>query len=271
MGNAYHPPTPVGFIGLGFIAAGAWVGRAVHETLREPGAGAMPSHESAKTPSPIKGLEFVFVKGGMFEMGNTLGDDEPREKSVHRVTVNDFHMGKYPVTQGQWKTIMGNNPSSSKQGDNYPVENVSWEDAQVFIQKLNSSTGKSYDLPTEAEWEYAARSGGNSSTSSESSLDSYAWYDSNSGSKTHPVGEKQPNPLGLYDMSGNVWEWCQDWYGAYSARSATNPKGPSSGAFRVLRGGSWGSGAGLCQSGYRHGSSPDDRSSRIGFRLVRRV
>ncbi|MCX5813895.1 MAG: SUMF1/EgtB/PvdO family nonheme iron enzyme [Proteobacteria bacterium] len=194
----------------------------------------------------VTGMEFVLVKGGCFQMGDTFGDGFAYEKPVHEVCVSDFYIGKYEVTQGQWKAIMGNNPSHfSSCGDTCPVEKVSWNDIQDFIQKLNSITGKSYCLPTEAEWEYAARSGGKkekyAGTSSDSDLGSYAWYTSNSGSKTHPVGQKSPNSLGLYDMSGNVWEWVSDYYDNeyYKNSPRDNPHGPASGSAKVLRGGGW--------------------------------
>ncbi|MDP2279759.1 MAG: SUMF1/EgtB/PvdO family nonheme iron enzyme, partial [Nitrospirota bacterium] len=180
---------------------------------------------SGKIIDPATGMEIVFVKGGCFQMGDTFGDGESDEKPVHEVCVDDYYIGKYEVTQGQWKAIMGNNPSHFKDcGDNCPVEQVSWNDVQEFIQKLNEKNnppsppftkgGKGgFRLPTEAEWEYAARSGGKSERySGGNDIDSVAWYNKNSGGKTHPVGTKQPNGLGIYDMSGNVWEWVNDWY-----------------------------------------------------------
>jgi hypothetical protein len=190
------------------------------------------------------GIELVFVRGGCFQMGDTFGDGDSDEKPVHEVCVNDFYMGKYEVIQGQWRAIMGSNPSSFKNcGDSCPVENVSWNDVQIFIQQLNQRTGKAYRLPTEAEWEYAARSGGKNQkyAGTNDNLDDYAWYDANSGKTTHPVGQKKPNSLGLFDMSGNVWEWVSDWYGEkyYASSPKNNPPGPSSGIYRVLRGGSW--------------------------------
>lgn len=163
---------------------------------------------------PATGMEMIFVKGGCYQMGDTFGDGAPEEKPVHDVCVSDFYMGKHEVTQGQWKRIMGNNPSSfSGCGDNCPVEHVSWNDAQNFIRRLNSQSGKGYRLPTEAEWEYAARSGGKSEKfAGGADVNTVAWYDGNSSSKAHPAGQKLPNGLGLHDMSGNVWEWCNDWY-----------------------------------------------------------
>ena len=175
-------------------------------------------------------------------MGSDEGGDE---KPVHEVCLDDYYIGKYEVTQGQWSKIMGNNPSNFKLGDNYPVENVSWDDIQVFLEKLSQKTGQNYRLPTEAEWEYAARSGGKqekwAGTSNESGLEGYAWFDKNSGNQTHLVGQKTPNGLGICDMSGNVWEWCSDWYDGdyYSKSPRNNPNGPSGGSYRVARGGSW--------------------------------
>ncbi|MBQ7951520.1 MAG: SUMF1/EgtB/PvdO family nonheme iron enzyme [Alistipes sp.] len=200
---------------------------------------------SSDSDSTIGGLDMVFVKGGTFTMGATSeqgADAYDDEKPAHSVTLSDFYIGKYEVTQAQWRAVMGSNPSSFK-GDNLPVENVSWNDIQKFIQKLNTQTGKEFRLPTEAEWEYAARGGSKSrgyKYSGSNNIGDVAWYSGNSGSKTHPVGQKQPNELGIYDMSGNVWEWCSDWYGSYSSSSQTNPKGPNSGDYRVLRGGDWG-------------------------------
>jgi len=171
---------------------------------------------------------------------------------------------------------MGDNPSYFKNcGDNCPVENVSWYEVQEFIERLNSKTGKKYRLPTEAEWEYAARSGGKrekyAGTNSDADLGSYAWYITNSGSKTHPVGQKQPNGLGLYDMSGNVWEWCSDWYGKdyYASSPKDNPQGPSSGSYRVLRGGSWGNDPRNIRASDRGIDFPSFRLIYNGFRLLR--
>ncbi|MEN6423126.1 MAG: formylglycine-generating enzyme family protein [Smithella sp.] len=218
------------------------------------------------------GMEMIFVKGGCFQMGDTFGDGYSQEKPVHEVCVSDFYMGKYEVTQGQWQRIMGNNPSHfSSCGANCPVENVSWNDVQGFIEKLNSRTGKRYRLPTEAEWEYAARSGGKSEKyAGGDDVDAVAWYFSNSGSRTHPVGQKQPNGLGLYDMSGNVWEWCNDWYGDkyYNQSPRDNPGGPSSGSSRVFRGGSWFNLAARTRAANRYWNFPDFRDLIRGFRLA---
>ena len=221
------------------------------------------------------GGDMVFVKGGTFTMGCTKeqgSDCGSDEKPSHKVTVGDFYIGKYEVTQKEWEEVMGSNPSGfSNCGDNCPVENVSWNDIQEFIRKLNVKTGKKYRLPTEAEWEYAAR-GGNQSKgykySSSNNLDAVAWYTSNSGNKTHSVGTKQPNELGIYDMSGNVWEWVSDWYGNYSSTAASNPKGPISGSHHVNRGGSWSYNAKGCRVANRDGDGPDRRSNSVGFRLA---
>ena len=217
--------------------------------------------------------DMVFVQGGTFTMGATSeqgSDAESDEKPAHPVTLSDFYIGKYEVTQAQWRTVMGSNPSEFK-GDNLPVECVSWEDCQKFIRKLNELTGLTFRLPTEAEWEYAAR-GGNRSRgykySGSDAIGEVAWYRDNSGKKTHPVGQKRANELGLHDMSGNVWEWCSDWYGAYSSSSRTNPTGPSSGAYRVARGGSWIGYAWSCRVSFRSNGTPTNRSYYLGLRLV---
>ena len=234
------------------------------------------SQSGSAAPSNIAGFEMVYVKGGTFTMGATAeqgSDAESDEKPTHSVTLSDYYIGKYEVTQAQWTAIMGSNPSKWK-GDNLPVENVSWNDIQEFIAKLNAQTGKRFRLPTEAEWEYAAR-GGNQSKgykySGSNNISEVAWYyTNNSNSKTHPVGQKAPNELGIYDMSGNVWEWCQDWYSssAYTSSSQTNPTGPSSGSYRVLRGGSWCNGAGSCSVSIRNYGIPGIRRNFYGFRLV---
>ena len=174
------------------------------------------------------------------------------------------------MTQALWQAVMGNNPSYSK-NYNLPVECVSWDDCQEFISKLNHITGKTFRLPTEAEWEYAAR-GGNKSRgyqySGSNNLSDVAWYDDNSSNTTHAVGTKQPNELGIYDMSGNVWEWCQDRLGAYSSSSQVNPTGANSGSYRVSRGGSWCEFARLCRSSCRDLTSPGNRNYDLGLRLV---
>jgi sulfatase modifying factor 1 len=224
------------------------------------------------------GMEFMFVKGGCYEMGDTFGDGYQNEKPVHEVCVDDYYIGKFEVTQGQWKTVRGNNPSYFRNcGDNCPVENVSWDDAQKFIRILNQRTGKTYRLPTEAEWEYAARSGGKrekwAGTSSESELGDYAWYSGNSNGRTHPVGRKKPNGIGLYDMSGNVWEWVQDIYSsaAYSSHSRNNPLYSSVGPGHVFRGGSWHYNSRGVRATFRNHRTPIllIRHHNVGFRLAR--
>jgi len=169
-----------------------------------------------------------------------------------------FYIGKYEVTQAQWKTVMGGNNPSYFKGESLPVENVSWNNAQEFIARLNAATGRAYRLPTQAEWEYAFRGGSKSQNyeySGSNSEDNVAWYCENSDQKTHPVGTKQPNELGIYDMSGNVWEWCEEW-------------SDSSQTTRILRGGSWVGSAVLCRSANRRGAAPGTRSFNVGFRVA---
>ncbi len=211
----------------------------------------------------------VFVKGGTFQMGSNNSD---KNEPVHTVSVSDFYIGKYEVTQKQWQDIMGTNPSGLK-GDNLPVERVSWNDIQEFLEKLNQKTGKNYRLPTEAEWEYAARGGSAGSPTTyagSNTIDDVAWHDGNSKNKTHPVGQKQANELDIYDMAGNIREWCSDWYGSsyYSSSPVNNPQGPSSGSSRVFRGGSWSYDDSRCRVVFRNGYNPDVRSISIGFRLA---
>ncbi len=236
---------------------------------------------------PKTGMEFVFVKGGCYKMGDTFGDGFEEEKPVHEVCVDGFYMGKYEITQGQWEKVMGSNPSRFSKGNDYPVEDVSWNDIQEFIKKLNRKTGKSYRLPTEAEWEYAARSGGKrekfAGFSSENELYRYANFcDTNCEYRwkstgqddgyenTSSVGNFSPNGLGLYDMSGNVREWCSAWYSSdyYSDSLRKNPQGPASGSYRVIRGGSWNDFAGNCRSSGRHYYDPSYAYYFLGFRLV---
>ena len=225
---------------------------------------------------PVKdgiSIDMVRVEAGTFTMGATpeMKDPFDNEKPTHQVTLtNDYYIGKYEVTQALWQAVMGNNPSGFK-GDNLPVEKVSWDDCQEFISKLNKMTGKKFRLPTEAEWEYAARGGKKSrgyQYSGSNNFSDVVWYIENSGSKTHAVGTKQGNELGIYDMSGNVWEWCQDWYGSYNSTSQVNPTGANSGSYRVLRGDCWDDAAKYCRSSYRGLNSPGHRSHCIGLRLV---
>jgi formylglycine-generating enzyme required for sulfatase activity len=189
---------------------------------------------------PLPGMTFVTLPAGSFQMGSTTGDEE--EKPVHKVTLSSFALMTTEVTQAQWRAVMGNNPSHFK-GEDLPVENVSWDDVQDFLRKLNKrDPGKNYRLPTEAEWEYACRAGSTAKWcfgNDESQLGDYAWYYANADGRTHPVGRKRANAWGLFDMHGNVWEWCQDWYGNYPSGDLTNPAGPTSGTSRVRRGGYW--------------------------------
>ncbi|MCI6800604.1 MAG: SUMF1/EgtB/PvdO family nonheme iron enzyme [Bacteroidales bacterium] len=224
----------------------------------------------------VTGVEFKMIKveGGTFRMGATseqgsgaFGFAEP----VHSVTLSDYYIGETEVTQELWQAVMGSNPSYFKGDNQRPVENVSWDDCQEFIKKLNRLTGKNFRLPTEAEWEYAARGGKYSKDyvykySGSNNADEVAWYHDNSGYETHPVKTKKANKLGLYDMSGNVREWCNDWYGEYQSNSQTNPTGPSEGVGRVARGGSWGDDDWDVQVSSRDACDPDDRY--YGLRLA---
>ena len=240
----------------------------------------------------VKGVEFKMIKveGGTFSMGATSEQTnyENDEKPVHSVTLSDYYIGETEVTQELWEAVMVSNPSWFKGDNQRPVEYVSWEDCQEFIKKLNRLTGKEFRLPTEAEWEYAARGGKHSrgyKYSGSNNADEVAWYWRNSGDKylsgewnddriiennckTHPVKTKKANELGLYDMSGNVWEWCNDWWGCYQSNSQTNPTGPSEGEYRVLRGGGWFHYDGVVRVSYRGYGTPDFRRSSIGLRLA---
>ncbi len=226
-------------------------------------------------PAEIKPMEMVLVKGGCYEMGDTFGGGFNNERPVHHVCVKDFYLGKYLVTQLQWTATMGVNPSAEPTcGITCPVENVSWVDVQEFIKKLNERTGKSYRLPTEAEWEYAARSGGKdekwAGTNSDDELADYAWFFNNSHFQSHPVGLKKPNGLGLYDMTGDVWEWMSDWYDeSYYAQSPSDePQGPETGRTRVQRGGYWGDFFTSVRTARRIGIDPEARAPGFGVRLV---
>ncbi len=222
----------------------------------------------------VNGVQFTMVEvgGGTFTMGATSeqgSDAWDEEKPAHKVTLSDYYIGQTEVTQALWEAVMGSNPSDSK-GGNLPVERVSWDDCQVFIQKLNQLTGKQFRLPTEAEWEYAARGGRKSrgyKYAGGNNIDSVAWCDGNSGNETHPVATKQANELGIYDMSGNVLEWCSDWCGDYTSSSQSDPQGSSSGSFRVIRGGCYYNFARNCRVSYRISNTLDYRSGYLGLRL----
>ena len=234
----------------------------------------------------VSGLSFdmVYVEGGTFRMGGTEEQGEDAwadEKPVHSVTLSDYYIGKFEVTQGLWKAVMGTGVEEQMEktgesdlygvGDDYPMYYVSWDEAQEFVSKLSELTGKKYVLPTEAQWEYAARGGVKSrgyKYSGSNTIDDVAWYDGNSGFAAHPVGTKLPNELGIYDMSGNVWEWCSDWYSDYSDVSQTDPTGPSSGSIRVYRGGGWHDDAWYCRVSFRDGDLPGGRYGDLGFRVA---
>ncbi len=231
-------------------------------------------------PEDVDGADFemIYVRGGTFKMGATeeQGTDAyVREKPVHTVTLNDFKISNIEVTQELWQNVMGSNPSTFTGNLQYPVDNVSWEDCQLFISKLNEKTGKHYRLPTEAEWEYAARGGARSQGykyAGSNTIGNIAWYNGNASSKTHVVGStSMANELGIYDMSGNVMEWCQDWYGAYSEGAQVNPHGPASGSQRIMRGGSWNSAARSCRVSYRIYYAPTATGNQYGLRLAEDV
>lgn len=235
------------------------------------------SYTPSKQTFTVNGVSFTMVRveGGTFTMGATSeqgSDAEDSEKPAHQVTLSTYYIGETEVTQELWEAVMGSNPSYFR-GAKRPVEQVSWDDCQEFIKKLNEKTGETFRLPTEAEWEYASRGGGKSKGykySGSNDLDAVAWYQDNSGLVSHNVATKQSNELGLYDMSGNVRECCLDWYGKkyYSKSPQTNPKGANSGEYHAARGGSWGISASCCRSSYRDYGTPDYRSYYVGLRLV---
>ena len=230
-----------------------------------------PSTKAGVPAANSIGMRFVPIPAGTFTMGDA--DNGP----THKVTLTKpFELGQHEVTQEQYEQVMGKTPSMFK-GRQNPVDRVSWDDAVEFCRKLSElpgekSAGSAYRLPTEAEWEYACRAGTKTEYSfgdSDSELGDYAWYNKNSGGTPHPVGQKKPNAWGLYDMHGNVWEWCQDWYGKYPSGSTTDPTGAASGSLRVPRGGSWSSTARSARSAYRRRFSPDSRVGYVGFRVLR--
>jgi formylglycine-generating enzyme required for sulfatase activity len=223
---------------------------------------------------PVLG-KFILVEGGVFNMGCTTEQGNnccSDEKPVRRVSLDDYYICETEVTQAQWKAVMGSNPSFFKNCDNCPVETVRWTDVQTFISRLNDNDmDVSYRLPTEAEWEYAARGGSLSKRykyAGSNNISEVAWYKDNSGNKTHPVKGKTANELGIYDMSGNVWEWCSDWKGDYAIEKLTNPIGSKDGPGRVDRGGGWSFVASGCRVSNRYANEPGHRSSSLGFRLA---
>ena len=256
-------------------------------SLRLPTTDSHSGWTAAKIPDTfiVNGVSFkmIWVEGGTFTMGATAEQSngytpESDEKPTHSVTLSSYAIGETEVTQAMWEAVTGYSPTSDGnswtqtygQGDSYPAYYISYEDVQSFITKLNSLTGKKFRMPTEAEWEFAAR-GGNKSNgyifSGSNTIGDVAWYYSNS-SKTHPVKTKAANELGIYDMSGNVWEWCSDWYGSYSSTSQSNPAGPTIGTYRVFRGGGWDGNATDCRCASRYSISPSYRDNFLGFRLA---
>jgi len=231
-------------------------------------------------------MKMIWVEGGDFLMGCTSeqgGDCESDEQNVRRVTVDGYYIGMLEVTQEQWEKVVGTSVTQQRNkansswsmagvGPTYPMYYVSWEEAMEFCRLLSQKTGKTYTLPTEAQWEYAARGGKNpdgTKYSGSNMIDVVGWYKDNSGSSTHPCGTKRANSLGIYDMSGNVWEWCKDWYSnSYLSYDTNNPVGPSSGSSRVFRGGSWYDSASFCRVASRGNFSPGSRDADLGFRVV---
>ena len=229
--------------------------------------------QESRQANTAKEPQMILVKGGTYMMGSNNAN--PNEKPAHKVIVNDFYIGIYEVTQAQWRAVMHNNPAAFVNEDG-PEENISWDEVQEYINNLNKLTGKKYRLPTEAEWEYAAKGGSKSIGylySGSDDIKRIAWIKDNSSDMPHPVGQKQANELGIYDMSGNVWEWCADWYDdvfyrrLYSRRP--NPIGPKTGTFKIVRGGSWYSNEYCSRPTYRDGFIPGGKSTNIGFRLAR--
>ncbi len=246
----------------------------ISQTITVTQSGATPVDQSEVTFS-VNGVPFnmIRVEGGTFMMGATSeqgSDAADDEKPAHQVTLSSYYMGETEVTQEMWQAVMGSNPPYFS-GSQKPLDQVSWDECQTFITKLNSLTGQRFRLPTEAEWEFAAR-GGNQNRGYKfaggNTIDNVAWYRDNSNSQTHNVGTKRANELGLYDMSGNVEEWCQDWYGSYSSSSQTNPTGPSSGYSRVIRGGSRFLFARGCRVSIRSYYPPDSWFKGLGLRLA---
>jgi sulfatase modifying factor 1 len=235
------------------------------------------SAQNSSYTETVNGVSFTMVRvqGGTFTMGCTAeqGEDcSDNESPAHQVTLSDYRIGETEVTQALWRAVMGSNPSDFGGCNDCPVEQVSWEDSQLFILKLNSLTGKRYRLPTEAEWEYAARGGKKSlgyKYSGSNKIGEVAWYANNSENRIHAVKGKKANELGLYDMSGNVWEWCSDWSGGYTSNNETNPTGPSEGSYsRVYRGGGWINVSQGCRVSRRYRDTPDLRRINLGLRIA---
>jgi sulfatase modifying factor 1 len=224
----------------------------------------------------VNGVSFTMVQvhGGTFTMGCTrdqTGHCEDDERPAHEVTLSDYRIGETEVTRALWWALMGAIPWQESTCPACPIDNVTWIEVQRFIQELNAKTGKSYRLPTEAEWEFAARGGlkaKDNRYSGSSSVHKVAWMSENAEGSSHSVKDKKPNELGLYDMSGNVWEWCSDWYGVYPSNSQTDPSGPTNGSRRVARGGGWGGDRDVCRVTCRGGGFPDGGGNNLGFRLA---
>ena len=239
-----------------------------------PPAAAAADAEPSKTWANTLGMAFVLIPAGSFDMGSESGDAD--EQPVRSVTIDKpFYVGQFEVTQAQWHAVMESDPSQFTDDPNRPVESVSWNDAQEFITKLNAmEPDATYRLPTEAEWEYAARAGSAAAYAfggDAAQLDAYAWYADNAGNTTHPVGEKQPNAWGVHAMHGGVWEWVQDRYGSYPSETVTESAGPPPGNRRVIRGGSWLSPAEDCRAASRSHAHPAFLDAHVGFRLVRTI
>jgi len=244
------------------------------QAIRVPLEKGSVSQSSPATFRNSIGMEFILIPAGEFRMGADDKEGFEDERPVHRVRITrPFYLGKYPVTQGQWEAVMETNPSHFTGNPNRPVENVAWHDAQEFLRRLSEKEGKPYRLPTEAEWEYAARAGSNTTYcfgDDVKLLREYAWYADNSGNETHPVGQLDANAWGLHDIHGNVWEWVQDWYAAnyYQQSAVINPSGPDSSEYKVSRGGSWRNGARSVRVAARNWLEPGSRSDGIGFRCA---
>lgn len=267
-------PTPLLFLLLCCLLSACQPKESVHTWLPD---GVAPYYD------PSTGMKFVLIPGGCFQMGDIFHEGRPVEQPVHEVCVSDFYMGSFEVTQKEFMLVMGQNPSFFSRGDEYPVEMVSWDDVHLFIERLNSRSKTEYRLPTEAEWEFAARDGGrlvrygngkNTITKGEANIiavgentpiipDEFEW-------QTTRVGSFPPNQLGLHDMSGNVWEWCSDWYDHryHQSGGRDNPTGPISGTWRVRRGGGWGVTTFYARAATRNATKPDERHNYLGFRLV---
>jgi len=246
------------------LAAAVFLGAPGCSSKREPsGSQAEPAQELILDLGGGVTMKLALIPAGKFTMGE--GSDQ------HEVTLSKpFYMGVMEVTQAQYQAIMGTNPSFFKGAMN-PVETVSWDDATEFCKKLSEKTRQAVRLPAEAEWEYACRAGTATAFSfgdADSALGDYAWYSANNGDTTHPVGQKKPNAWGLFDMHGNVWEWCADWFDKYPKGAATDPQGPASGTYRVLRGGGWFGDPGFCRSAFRVRSAPVNRDISDGFRVA---